>query len=74
MMIKGEFYKSLEELYEQAFCKDRLEIALKVRQFQASLMGLIPSKSRKVPKLEELTDAEIDEFLEKCTEVDSRMI
>ena len=67
-MIKEEFYKNLEELYEQALCKDRLEIALKVRQFQANLMGLIPSKSRKIPKLEELTDAEIDEFLEKCAQ------
>ncbi|MBY0461998.1 MAG: hypothetical protein K2Q34_02330 [Alphaproteobacteria bacterium] len=63
-----EFYKSLEEFYIEAFCKDRLEIALKVRQLQAKITGLIPLKSRKIPKLSELTDAEIDEFVKECGE------
>lgn len=64
-MTKEEFYKILEELYEQAFCLNRLDIAFRTRQLQASLMGLLPSKSRTPPKLSDLTDAEIDDFLKQ---------
>ena len=65
-MKKEDIDKSLNKLYKKAFSQNRLEIALKIKQLQANLMGLLSSKTRKIPKLSELTDAEIDEFLKEC--------
>ena len=66
IMQKKEFYKSVEKLYKRACSQNRIDIALKAKQLQANLMGFLISKGRKIPKLSELTDHEIEEFLQDC--------
>ncbi|MBY0462442.1 MAG: hypothetical protein K2Q34_04600 [Alphaproteobacteria bacterium] len=68
-MQKIEFYKSLEKLYKKACRQKRIEIALRIRQLQAKMMGFLVLKERKIPKLSELTDAEIETFLQECEQI-----
>ena len=58
--------EDLTNLYKVARRNKKLDLALKVKHLQAQIGGYLIRKQRKIPKLKELTDAEIEEFLLSC--------
>jgi|GEM_PF-2249296 len=60
---KNSLMRDLTHLYKAANQHKKFDIALKVKQLQAQIMGLLITKTRQIPKLDDLTDDEINEFL-----------
>ena len=64
--LKDVLCKDLSHLYKVLLEQEKFDIALKVKHLQAQIGGFLITKQRKIPKLKELTDAEIEEFLLSC--------
>ena len=60
---KDILLEDLTHLYKTARRYKKFDIALKVKKLQAQIGGLLITKPRQIPKLDDLTDDEINEFL-----------
>jgi hypothetical protein len=60
---KNIILKDLEFLYDMALSENNLSCAIRIKSIQAQIMGLF-NKKIKIPKLSEMNDEEIKNFLE----------